>query len=386
MGGGYADIPLIQAAKALGFYVITCGADTQGLGHKFADEVYFEDYSDQNRMFLTAQSLHIDAICAGCNDFAALSAAYVAQKLNLPGHDTPEISRLLHHKDSYRKFAAVLGIPTPKARGLASISEALSVIKDIKFPFLVKPVDLSGGKGISKVSNASDAIKAIESALTVSKAKRVVIEEFIEGTRHGFSAFLRAGQLVFYFVDDEHYHLSPYLVSGASVPTSCSASTVRRVIEHSQKIASNLRLVDGIFHVQFIERRPDDPVIIEICRRAPGDLYVDLVRHATGAPYAEWIVRSSAGLDISDIRHLKINRFVTRHCLMADEVGLFDGFNFDSVVGELILDQLIWAKRGDVVRDPSIHKFGIVFLEYGDIDKLRKISKNLRNLLSIKLK
>ena len=57
----------------------------------------------------------------------------------------------------------------------------------------------------------------------MTKAGRIVVEEFISGSRHGFSALLRAGRVVFHFADDEHYHLSPYLVSAASTPSSCAA-------------------------------------------------------------------------------------------------------------------------------------------------------------------
>lgn len=385
LGGGYADIPLIKASKALGFYVISCGNRPEDLGHQFADEVRFEDFSDRKAMLLLAKNLQIDAICSGCNDFSALSAAYVAEQLHLPGHDPLEIAELIHHKDSYRKFASALGIPTPKALDFAAISDAISSVRGFKLPVLVKPVDLTGGKGISKIFNLFDATKAIEEAFAISKVKRIVIEEFIVGSRHGFSAILRSGKIVFSFVDDEHYHLSPYLVSGASTPTSCSSASVRQLVSHSQKIAAELELVDGIFHVQFIERAQGDPVIIEICRRAPGDLYVELVRHATGASYAEWIVRAATGLDLSDVRQLPAKRFLTRHCLMAQHSGVFAEFDFDQSVAKSIVDHMIWAKTDDIVCDPSVHKFGIVFVEYEDIAKLRLHSVQLQRLLNAKV-
>ncbi len=384
LGGGYSEIPLIQAGKALGFQVITTGNRVEDLGHQFADEVRFEDFSDREAILLLAKNLRIDAICAGCNDFSALSAAYVAERLKLPGHDPLETAELIHHKDSYRQFACALGIPAPKARGFTSIVDALGSVKEFQLPVLVKPVDLTGGKGIAKIVNLFDAPKAIEDAFTISKIKRVVIEEFIEGSRHGFSAILRSGKIVFYFVDDEHYHLSPYLVSGASVPTSCSNASIGQLVDQSERIATELGLVDGIFHVQFIERAQGDPVIIEICRRAPGDLYVELVRHATGATYAEWIVRAAAGLDLSEVRQLSITRPLTRHCLMAKKPGFFAEFHFDQSVSNSIIDRMLWAKAGEVVRDPSVQKFGIVFVEHKNSAELQLRSAVMQCLLSAK--
>ena len=110
-GGGHADIPQIKAAKALGYHVITSGNRAADLGHRYADECQLEDFSDRDAMLALAKRLEIDAICASCNDFSAISAAYVAEQLGLPGHDSVEITEAIHHKDRYRELALAHGIP-----------------------------------------------------------------------------------------------------------------------------------------------------------------------------------------------------------------------------------------------------------------------------------
>lgn len=384
-GGGYADIPMIRAAQSLGFHVITSGNRESDLGHRESDQYCPGDFSDPDVMLRIAREQKIDAICACCNDFSALSASYVAEQIGLPGHDPFVTSKIIHHKDSYRSFAHENGIPAPKAKGFTDPRTALRSINEFSLPFLVKPVDLTGGKGIAKVVDYSQAANAIENAFTISKAKRIVIEEFIEGSRHGFSAILRGGRIVFYFVDDEHYHLSPYLVSGASTPTSCTAASVARLIEYSEAIAMKLDLVDGIFHVQFIQPCIGDPVIIEICRRPPGDLYVELVRHATGVPFAKWLVSVAAGIGIDDVEQRPVNRCITRHCLMADAPGRFSGFNFSSATPLTVIDQMIWARPGDNVVDPSLHKFGILFIEHKSIAQMHDVVPALQSLLTSKV-
>lgn len=198
-GGGHAEIPLIQAGKALGFYVITSGNRPQDLGHPFADETRLEDFSDHEAMLVLAKGLRVDAICAGCNDFAALSASYVAEQLQLPGHDPHEVVKLIHHKDRYREFAQEKGIATPKARGYASLDAALSDLEEFRYPLMIKPVDLTGGKGIAQANSIAEGRKAAVRAFDMSPAKRVVVEEFIEGSRHSISTFVRNGEVVFFF-------------------------------------------------------------------------------------------------------------------------------------------------------------------------------------------
>lgn len=385
-GGSHADIPLIQAAKALGYQVTTSGNRPEDFGHRVSDAYVPCDYSNPLAILDLARSLGVDALCACCNDFSALSCAYAAAALGLPGHDTPETAALIHHKDRWRAFAKRHAIPSPRAFGCNDLAAVERVLPQLRFPLIIKPVDLTGGKGIARVVAPEDALTAARAALGISKAKRIVVEEFIIGSRHGFTALLRDQRVVFHFTDDEHYHLSPYLVSAASAPTSCSSASIDRLVEYSEAIARDLRLVDGVFHVQFIQCGEGDPVIIEICRRAPGDLYVELVRHATGAPYAEWIVRAACGLGISQAHPMPVRHCITRHCLMADRPGTFVGFDFDPVTEAAIIDRMIWARAGDDVSDPNTHKFGIVFVEHPDQEQMQAQAPRLQALLAARMR
>ncbi|MDZ7662807.1 ATP-grasp domain-containing protein [Thiohalophilus sp.] len=385
-GGSYADLPLIRAAKKLGFHVTTSGNRPEDLGHTESDDYAPCDYSDHGSVLALARTLDVDALCACCNDFSALSCAYAAAEMGLPGHDSLETSRVIHHKDEWRAFADSYNIPSPRAISCRSIKEVELAIKHLCFPLIVKPVDMTGGKGIRRVDNTSEVIVAAEAALAASKAKRIVVEEFITGTRHGFTAMLRDRRVVFHFTDNEHYHLSPYLVSGASAPTSCPETAVQELVEYSQKIANELCLVDGIFHVQFILTESGEPIIIEICRRSPGDLYPELVRYATGAPYAEWIVRSSCGLGIPEVRQFPVKKNVTRHCLMTYDYGVVEGFDFEPVIESEIIDRLIWGKRGDEVHDPDTYKAGIVFIQHKEKAVMCHVIPQLQKLLAVRVK
>jgi len=385
VGGGYADIPLILSAKNLGYHVITTGYFPSELGHHYSDEYHKADYSDPDAILGLAQKLGIDAICACCNDFSALSCAYVAEKLGLSGHDPYEVSMSIHHKDLYRQFALRNNISSPLAFGFTRREEAIENLNLLSFPIIVKPVDLTGGKGVSTVYTVEQAKSAIEKAFTVSRSKRIVIEEFIEGSRHGFSAFLRNGRVVFFFSDNEHYFKNPYLVSAASAPSIVSPTVEKKLCVESERIAQILSLKTGIFHIQYILRN-DEPVIIEICRRAPGDLYVKLVEHATGLLYSEWIVKASAGLDCSELSHSPVKGFFTRHCVMSARAGKVNNVIFDSSIQENIIDQFMWWKRGDIIQDEMVSKLGIVFLRFSSIEEMLEKTELMPTLIRVDVK
>ncbi len=384
-GGSHSDVPLILAAKNLGFRVLTTGNQPQDYGHRYSDLYVPCDYSDPEALLAISRQHSLQAIVPCCNDFSALSCAFVAKELGLPGHDNPSTAAVIHHKDRWRSFAQEHHIPGPKAIGCTSEQEAFKAFAALCFPLIIKPVDLTGGKGIKRVDTVSEAVAAAADAFAVSRAGRIVVEEFVEGTRHGFTCILKNQKVTFWFSDDEHYHLSPYLVSGASAPSSLTQETLQSIIGISEQIGKLLNLTDGIFHVQLICRSDAGPSILEICRRPPGDLYVELVRHAAGVPYAEWIVRAFAGLSLDCVSHVAVSSFVTRHCIMADSAGVFQSFQFDESVAKKIREQMTLAQTGDQIVHPESHKLGIAFVHFSSEHELRNTTPDLQKKMRVGL-
>lgn len=379
-GGGHADIPLILAAKKLGYYVITTGNRPGDLGHACADEYRLADYSLPDVMLGLARRLGVSAVCSCCNDFSALSAAYVAEAMGLPGHDKLEVVRTIHHKDLFREFSLSHGMPTPRGFGAKDLAGGMAAVRALPLPVIVKPIDLTGGKGVSKVETLHEAGSAVEKAFAASRAKRIVVEEFVSGSRHGLSLFLVDGRVVFAFADNEHYYLNPYLVAAASTPSIAPREAVDTLCAAAERYASLLGLVSGIFHMQFILRE-GRPLITEICRRAPGDLYIRLVEHATGVDYPSWIVKASAGLDCRGLSPVEPRGCYLRHCVMADKTGVLRALAFDPAIEANIVDKLIWGRPGDIVSDVLTHKFGIVFLRFDSRDELRNRAEAMHELI-----
>lgn len=384
-GGGHSDVPLILAARGLGWTVATAGNRPDEPGHRYSHTFLHCDYSDPQAVLTAATRFRADAVCACCNDFSAVSSAYVAAQLKLPGHDSPDTCGIIHHKDLWRRFSNACDLPGPRAVGCTHLSQVSAAVEHLGLPLIVKPVDLTGGKGIQTAYTAEEAVAAAEVAFAASRVQRIVLEEFLSGTRHGLTCMLQQQQVVFSFADDEYYHISPYRVSAASSMSSCTQETLAEVLSAVRKTASQLHLQDGIFHLQFIRRPDGRAAILDVCRRAPGDLYVDLVRHATGVPYAEWIVRAAAGLPFEVPATLPPQRCITRHCLMADQCGVFQGIHLNPEIDSRIIDRMIWGQPGTAVTDPGLQKFGIVFVDHGSLQQLRSEAPRLQQMLQCRV-
>lgn len=385
LGGGHAEIPLIQAAQKLGYFVITTGNAREGLGHAYADKNVFEDFSDYEKMLSLAKAEGVDRVCSGCNDFALLSTAYVCEKLGLPGHDSYETSLQLHHKDKYRALATRLNIPTPNAITVRNTEEFETALKTLSFPIIVKPVDLTGGKGIHRAASAEEARAAYADALSRTREDHVVVEEFVVGTNHGFSAYLQNQKVVFYFADNEQYFLNKYMVSGANTPTTTSLRGQRLLCEYSERIAKELKLVDGILHIQYIEKSDGTPVIIEICRRPPGDLYIKFVQYATGVDYPKMLIQAETGEACTEILPPlgTLPKPFLRHCIMAEKKGFAQSVYFAPEIEKNIVEKFLWYKKGEPITDPLYYKAGIVFMQFSTPEEMQSLTEKMTDLVKV---
>lgn len=384
-GGSHAEIPLIRAARELEFYVITTGTNVDGLGHKEADKYINGDFSDKKFIYHLAKSEEVSAIISGCNDFAYLSTAYACEKLGLPGHDSFENARKIHHKDSFRRVQKALEIKYPRAIKIQNESQLKNVLDDFSLPVMVKPVDLTGGKGCSVCNTENEVFTAFRNALKVTREKYILIEEYVSGTNHGASFLLKNQKVVFTVFDDEQYFKNKYLVQGASMPSlSVSQSAIFSIINDVEKVSNHLKLVDGLFHVQFIIDKTGYPVMIDPCRRSPGDLYTLLAKYTTEIDYPMEITMSEVGLPLSESYPVRYN-FIARQCIMADRNGKVNEIYISDKVKKYIVDQMVWGKCDEEISDFMKYKAGILILKFPDFITMQNILADFHQLVKIKV-
>lgn len=373
---------MIDAAHRLGYHVTTTGNRPGDLGHAHADGWVDTDFSDREAIRSLAARLEVSGIVSGCNDFASLSTAYAAEALGLPGHDSHANALRIHHKDRFRHLLTELKLPTPRSAVARSLDDAREICTQVGFPCIVKPVDLTGGKGISKCGTLDELAGAFESGMALTRESYLVVEQFLVGTHHGFTCFVTAGRVGFWFADDEQYFRNPYLVSGTTTPTSMPPSAIEELINAVELIAAHLDLVDGLMHVQCINTA-DGPRITELCRRCPGDLYPDFVRLSTGFDYANAVVSAELGLPIEGSHPQQAGRYITRHCLMATREGVLQGISLNAELQQHRIGEMLWWTAGQEVTNHLSDKFGIVFFGFDTAAQMRATTRDLPDRILI---
>ena len=149
--------------KEEGFDTITLSNREFDIGHKYSDQNVIEDYSSADAIKSTFLKLNCDFLIPGSNDFSMVACSEVAEELNLEGYDSLKITKELHYKDRLRAQQKKLSLPHPNFIVIGKDHD-LSIPHDKvkKFPVIVKPVDMGGGKGISVCRNYSELEYAVK--------------------------------------------------------------------------------------------------------------------------------------------------------------------------------------------------------------------------------
>ena len=320
VGASHAEIPLIRAGQGLGHWVSTVGSDAEALGAKASDSHFKVDFSDADAVLRVFDEGKFHGVVSGCNDFAAFTAARVSEARGLANCDSNVATRLIHHKDAFRKVASELKLNSPEHFVVSNVKEAKKISQQIKFPVIVKPTDLTGGKGVNLVQDPSALGTAVEAALSRSRIKNVVVESFVAGSLRSALFIVIGGKTHLVVSADEFMYLNPFLVASAVSNIGEAPETQLGLAEQIGLVVSALALTDGLMHVQYIWSGSDF-TILEICRRPPGDLYLFLAEFASGYNISEKIVLLALGESIAPpTPNLKVKP-VFRLCLMPPKSG-----------------------------------------------------------------
>ena len=384
LNGSLSELPLIQVAKKLGFYVVTTGNAPDLIGHAYADEYIPADYSDKDAILTIVKENGIDRIVSCANDFGVLTACYVAEQMGWPGHDSYKNALTLHHKDLFKKFIQDLGIRCPISTVLNGKEEAYRYVGEATYPIIVKAVDLTGGKGIKRADNAKEAFDAIDNAFGRSRSDSVVIEPYIEGIQQSIDTFVRDGKVIASVSNDCYMSINPYLIQSETLPARGIEQIQDELHSYIELICSVLGLEDGMFTLQYIIK-DDKPYVIEMMRRCLGNQFLTVAGKISGFPWEEALVRAETGMPLDGISASKAPaRFAGHHGIMGERNGKIKGYHIDQALRSHIFQTIEMMSPGDSIADYMNERVAYIYYAFDSREEIDAVAPRLNQLAYVK--
>lgn len=390
LGGSTQQIPAIEYANKMGYYTLLCDYLPDNPGKKYADKFYCVSTTDKDAVLKVAEKEKIDGIVAYASDPAAPTAAYVAEKLGLPTNPYNSVE-LLTNKDKYRLFLENNNFCTPKAKGYTSIEDAKKEIGFFKLPVIIKPVDSSGSKGVSKVETVNDLEQKLQYALSFSRRKKVIIEEFVE--MHGYQiagdGFSVNGKLIFRCFANDHFNskgLNPFVPISASFPYNMPKRIHDKIHTEIQRLFDLLNLKTGAYNFDARIDKDENIYLMEIGPRNGGNFIPQVIKYATGVDMIEYTIKAAMGEDCNDIKISEPKGYWSYYAVHSLKSGILKEIKIkEEVKKNNIVESHMNYKIGDKV--PAFvganGSLGVLIMKFNSMDEMLDMMDNSEEWIKV---
>lgn len=392
LGGMYVQIPCIKKAVEMGFYTITADYLPDNPGHKFANEYHNVSIIDKDAIVELAKKLKVDGVVCYANDIAVTTAAYVCEKMGFPTSPYKSVD-ILSNKDKFRAFLQDNGFNCPKAKGYADdeVQKALYEINEFSLPVVVKPVDSGGCKGITILNELSDLKETINYALSFSRSKRFIIEEYVEkdGYQVGGDGFTVNGELVFRCFSNSHFDAkSDFIPFGESFPYINFPEVHTKIHNEFQRLFRLLNMKDNAYNLEARVNKSGDVYIMEAAPRNGGALMPQVIQYATGVDMAEYTIKAAMGMDCSNLKMVETTGYWAEYEVHSFDGGILkdiwieDNFKKNNIV-EFDMLRNIGDKIEAAVDESGL--FGIMILKFASEQEMMDKMNNIHNWVKVVL-
>ena len=327
---------------------------------------------------------------AYASDPAAPTAAYVAEKLRLPGNPYESV-KLLTEKDLFREFLQKHGFNSPKAGGYTAYEATLADAGRFKFPVMVKPVDSSGSKGVVKVCDIPGLKTAVDEALSYSRSKRFIVEEFIEkkGYQVSGDGFSIDGKLVFTSYGNELYSgngTREYVALGEFWPSLLTQAQKDKIDAELQRLITALGMRTCAYNIEVILDKDDNVYVLELGPRNGGSYIPQLIKYATGVDLVEVTLKAAMGDTLPHLEMSPTKGVFSNYMIYSTSSGKFKGIEFDPVFQrDNLLEVHCTAAVGDEVHayQNTSHSLGTILFKAKTVEEMISITSNMENYYKV---
>lgn len=394
LGGLSYLLPVIREAHNMGIYVITADYLPNNIAHKYSDEYCNVSIIDKEEVLKKAQSLQIDGIMSFAVDPGVVSAAYVAEKMQLPFQCSYKAATILQNKHLFRQFLTENGFNSPKAKGYNNVDEALEDVDFFSWPVIVKPVDSAGSKGVSKVERKEDLSEAISYALSEAHNGYFIIEEFLEkeGNSSGIEAYIQGEQVLCNDLYDQLFDdnaVNPFTPSAEIWPSSMPLNYQCEIKEELKRLFILLNVRTGIFNVECRVSTNGKAYLMEVSPRGGGNRIAELQDMATGQSLISAEICKAVSLPLPKIESPSYKGAWCNYVLHSSKPGVLGSIDFDKdFLHKYVKDVSLTVKQGDAISTftGANTSLGTVFLYAESRPELDEVLRRINNYIHIKLK
>lgn len=201
LGGSNCQRNALIAARRLGHQTVLIDYYNHPPAAELADIHVKASTFDIPACLAAAKEHHVDGIFTIGTDQPVYTAACVAAELGLPSPISTKTALAVTNKKVMKRILAEHGIPAAEYR-LIGLESGPGALDGLRSPFVLKPVDSQGQRGIFKLSSAEKVVSHLEQTLSFSRQKEALAEEFYPSAELTVSGWVQDEKLFLLAVTD----------------------------------------------------------------------------------------------------------------------------------------------------------------------------------------
>lgn len=391
LGGGVNQMPLIEAAKSCGYYVVLCDFSDYAPGVELADSFHLVSIIDAEAVLEVAKKENIDGIAA--NTEAAMKVvAYVAENMQLVGNSVSAIETLASKK-MFRKMQKECGMFAPSYFEVSTLAELNEKIGGMKFPVIIKPSESSGTRGTTKIASADETEKieqAYELCRSFSRNDLVTVEEYIKMpslTVIEGDIFVNGGEILWdgLFLT-KRSAAAPMIPMTYMFPIRLEEDRYERVKRDLAAAVKNSGIKHGQYNAEAYFTEEGELFIIEINARQGGNQIPRAIKHQSGIDMDKLLVSTAVG-DNSYWEELKsfkrLNKILAWHIIFPRSAGMYRGLEISESIADKVKSTQEFEPVGTVLENTvnAASIIGIAEVEFESFAQQDEICEKIEELI-----
>ena len=299
LGTSNGSCAIVEYAKSKGIYTIVTDnlLPEVSSAKKISDEYWMVSTSDLDVLEKKCRKAGINAVMSGASDYNVCKAIELCSRLGLPSFCDMDVWHYSVDKYDFKKICRKFDVPIPEDFAVSpNLSE--EEISKVVFPVMVKPVDLSGNKGVSYCYCREDLKKAYKHALSVSASEKIIVERMLHGEEWYASYALARGNIRLLALNA--MYSQPGEPKNCYTITTTVSNHVNQFIEEVNPKIEKL-LIEGIggkegyCWVQLMHDADGKFYIIEMGYRLDGDMIFIPYKEVCGFDTIKFLVNYAIG-------------------------------------------------------------------------------------------
>jgi carbamoyl-phosphate synthase large subunit len=284
--------------------MVNCNPETVSTDYDTSDKLYFEPLTLEDVLTIIEKE-NPDGVIV---QFGGQTPLKLATKLESAGvkiiGTSPDSIDRAEDRERFKELLDKLSLRQPENGTARSIEEAVSVAAKIKYPVIVRPSYVLGGRAMEICYDEDSLRRYMVHAVKVSPKHPILIDKYLEDAVEVDVDAISDGKTVVMGGIMEHIEEAG-VHSGDSAcslpPFSLDAGIINKISEQTRAMALELKVI-GLMNVQFAVK-DGDVFILEVNPRASRT--VPFVSKAIGVPLAKMAARVMTGKSLQELGFTK---------------------------------------------------------------------------------